>query len=528
MGFITADRNQTILLGHCLDDFVEKDAKIRYITAVIDKLDLSKIYARYSAQGADSYEPKIMLAIIFLAFTESIYSTRKIEQYCKKHMDFIYASCNLKPDHTTIARFIQHNLDQMKDLFTQIILRAKQKGYANFKEVAIDGSKIRSASSKKKSYQESKIERYMAAIQKEIDSYLEELEKEQTLERKEELDIRVKQLKDKKDLLEVRRKEVKERKEKITKSYRESHQINIVEPDAYMMDLGYGKGYSPAYNAQISVDMGSQLITSPDVIQDRNDRQTFSKQHQNIEQTIGKPEEERKYITDNGYGSYEQLEYIKENKIDAYISYELPSEEEGTIKDKIEKIKVTGRKIKKEDFIYNKDNDTYKCPMGKSLNFYRRENNKSFKGRKYRTEGCSGCEIKSQCLASNNKKDKREISLDEKEYLIDDMKTKIRQEEQAKELFQKRKTSVEPVFGNIKQNMRYDRFKRRGLAKVNGEFALVCMAHNLNKLFRIITAKFSKTLFYFGSKGNNIGRLNLIFTVYGNRRHHEPNNYLYA
>jgi hypothetical protein len=135
--------------------------------------------------------------------------------------------------------------------------------------------------------------------------------------------------------------------------------------------------------------MNSQLITSADVIQDRNDRQTFSKQHQNIEQTIGKPEEERKYITENGYGSYEQLEYIKGNKIDAYISYELPSEEEGTNKDKIEKIKATGRKIKKEDFTYNKDNDTYKCSMGKDLNFYKKENNKSFMGRKYRTEGCS-------------------------------------------------------------------------------------------------------------------------------------------
>jgi transposase len=118
MGFITADRNQTILLGHYLYDFLEKDAKIRYITAVIDKLDLSKIYERYAAQGADSYEPKIILAIIFLAFTQSIYSTRKIEQYCKKRTDFIYASCNLKPDQTTISRFIQHNLDIMKDLFT--------------------------------------------------------------------------------------------------------------------------------------------------------------------------------------------------------------------------------------------------------------------------------------------------------------------------------------------------------------------------------------------------------------------------
>jgi len=491
MGFITADRNQTVLLGHCLDDFVEKDAKIRYIVAVIDKLDLRKLYERYSPQGADSYDPKIMLAIIFLACTETIYTTRKIEQYCKKHMDFIYASCNLKPDHTTIARFIQNNLDLMRDLFRQIIIRAKEKGYANFKEIAIDGSKIRSSSSKKKSYKESTLERYLKGIEKETEKYLAALREEQAEERRDEIEKEVEKLKEKKQLVIARKKELEERKEKIKKEYRDSHQINLVEPEAYMMDLGYGKGYSPGYNTQISVDMGTQLIAAMDVIQDRNDSQTFSRQHKNVEEVIGKSEESetRKYVADSGYRSYEQLDYIKENNIDAYI-YEKTNQET------IEQIKQSGRKLVKNDFKYDEENDCYKCPMGNELSFHREENNKAFIGKHYRAEGCLNCEVNKQCLAKNNKSGMREIRRDEREYLFDEMKVKIKQEE-VEVLFQKRKTTVEPVFGNIKENMKYNRFSRRGLNKVRGEFALVCIAHNLNKLFGMVRAKLSKFSTYF-------------------------------
>lgn len=484
MGFITADRNQIILFPLSLDEYVDKDAKVRYIVAVIDKLNLSKLYERYSEKGTDAYDPKIMLAIIFLAYTESIYSTRKIEECCKKHMDFIYASCNLRPDHTTIARFIQKNMDLMKELFRQIILRAKEKGYARFKEIAIDGSKIKAASSKKKSYKESTLERYIKGIEEDIEEYLSLISQEEAEEKKEEIKKEVKKLKEKKEIIELRKKELEERKEKIRKGYRETHQINLVEPEACMMDLGYGKGYSPGYNAQISVDMETQLIVAVDVIEDRNDSQTFSKQHKNIEEVIGKEEgERRKYVVDNGYKSYEQLEYIKDNQIDAYV-YE--KTEEGTV----EEIKQTGRKVVKNDFKYDERNDCYVCPMGKKLNYYKEENNKAFKGRRYKSEGCTNCPIKEQCIAKNNKSGIREIRRHQKEYLVDEMKIKIKQEE-AKQLFHKRKTSVEPVFGNIKENMKFNRFSRRGLHKVHGEFTLVCIAHNLNKLFYMARAKLS-------------------------------------
>lgn len=498
MSFIKADRNQTILLGHCLDDFVEKDAKIRYIVALIDKLDLGKLYSRYSEIGTDAYDPKIMLAIVFLSFTESVYGTRKIEYYCKKHMDYIYASCNLRPDHTTISRFIQKNIDLLQDIFKQIILRAKKKGYVNFKEIAIDGSKIKSSSSKKRSYKESTLEKYIKGVEKEIKKYLEELNEDASPEKKEEKEEALEKLKEKKEKLELRKKELQERKAEIKKDHRANHQINIVEPEAYMMELGYGQGFYPAYNTQLSVDTETQLIISADVITDRNDSQTFSRQHKNIKEILGKQSEDAsrssateeegiKYVADNGYKSYEQLEYIKENQINAYVYIYEKDEVE------IEEIKASGRKIVKDDFCYDKANDCYICPMGKTLSFYKKENNKHFKGRRYRSTECSECSIKKQCLANNNKSEKREIRRDDKEYLADEMKEKIKQKE-AEELFHKRKTSVEPVFGNIKSNMNYSRFSRRGLENVQGEFTLISIAHNINKLFAIVRAKMASHL----------------------------------
>ena len=77
MGFITANREQNIIFGFSLDEFVEKDSKCRYILKVIDKLDLRELYSRYSLQGAEAYEPKIILATWFLAYCEGVTSTRK-------------------------------------------------------------------------------------------------------------------------------------------------------------------------------------------------------------------------------------------------------------------------------------------------------------------------------------------------------------------------------------------------------------------------------------------------------------------
>ena len=137
MGFITSDRTQQHIFGYSLDDFVEKESKCRYIVETVDELDLSELYSNYSNQGAESYDPKIILEIWFLAYSEGETSSRKIEELCKKHFDFIYISGNLKPDYSTLCRFMQRNSHLWPKYFLQIVEIAKKKKLSEFKEIMV-------------------------------------------------------------------------------------------------------------------------------------------------------------------------------------------------------------------------------------------------------------------------------------------------------------------------------------------------------------------------------------------------------
>ena len=76
MGFIPYNRDQFDMLGYCLEDFVPEEAKCRYIIELINRLDLDPLVDRYSVQGADSFDPALMLATWFFSYSEGETSTR--------------------------------------------------------------------------------------------------------------------------------------------------------------------------------------------------------------------------------------------------------------------------------------------------------------------------------------------------------------------------------------------------------------------------------------------------------------------
>jgi transposase len=480
MGFITSDRSQNIIFGYCLDEFVEKESKCRYILKIIDKLDLRELYNRYSNQGAEAYEPKLMLSIWFLAYCEGITSTRKLENACKKNLDFIYISGNLRPDHTTLSRFMQKNMDLWGNYFLQIVQLSKKMNLSDFKEIAIDGTKIIAHSSKKKSMREPKLDKYIEGIRHDIKVYSEEVEKEDSLDRKQELNQKISECKTKETQLLERKEEIKKRKENLQPKDRENHQINIEEPEALMMSLAQG-GYAPGYNGQIAVDNQSRLIVTQELVQDRNDEKQFSRQYEQVENNLGM-DKERKYIADGGYSSLSQTEFVKTNDIDAYIADpKLKNYKE----ESIEVIQQEEKKLNRLDFKYDEENDCYHCPMGESLEFIGTD----AVGRSYRSKDCSQCPIKHQCLGKNNTSGQRKILRDHREESAEQMRNKMMTPEGVS-MMMLRQTTVEPVFGNIKENLGYRRFRRKGLKNAKGEFALFCLVHNINRLYMLV-------LFYF-------------------------------
>ena len=482
MGFISNDRSQQSFIGYSIDDFAKSDRKSRFIIQIVSRLDLKTLFARFSDQGGDAYSPEMMLALWFYAYSQGITSTRKLEELCRYDTRYIYISQNLQPDHTTLSRFRKDHLDLLSEYFIQIVLMAEADGLVDFKHIAIDGTKIKARSSGKQSYKEDTLNRKIEVIRKDIEQYMQrcnfveqgaydELDLDTLRTEKERLESLEKKL------LE-RKKNLKERKETLKPEHRQNHQINVLEPEARFM----AKMKGPGYNAQSAVDTETHLIATNTVSDQSNDQNMFSPLHQQTQSTLP-PDPDRAFTADSGYHSLDQLEYIEANKIDALIAEPTPknraSKSSPTSK---ETILAEKRKVERNDFTYHLKDDYYVCPNGDILVPISRQKTKTL----YQAKQCQSCLLSSYCLSKKGKF--KEIHRDYREELAEKMNHRM-QSSESKKRMKARSTSVEPVFGNLKENLKFRRFHLSGLQAVKGEFNLMCIAHNLNVLFRLTKAK---------------------------------------
>ena len=482
MNFVSKDRNQTHIIGFSLDEFVPKDAKCRFVVSLVNELNLKELYSRYSNQGNPAFEPSTMLATWFLSYCEGETSTRKLEELCRRDLHFIYISSNLQPDHSSLSRFRQTHIDLMTEYFIQLVLLIKKKNLSQFNDIAIDGTKLQAFGSKNKSITGEGLSREIKRIRESIKDYLREcrISDNESVEDIPAIHKKIKDLKKKKKQLLKHEQDIKRRQKQLKSEHRKNHRINLTEPDAYMMNKVNGSQKLPAYNAQVSIDTKTQIIAANDVVQDRNDAHQFKQQHKNVENNLG-DDPDREYTMDSGYHSLEQLEYVEENQIKAIIADKSPKSRSQSKKVDQRNISIKN-KFDRSDFIYNKEKDYYQCPAGKKLVFIETTKIHGRRSRRYRCLDCEECKYRNKCLPRPKQDIYRQIVRDEKEYLAERMYHSTKLEYGKNKLIQ-RKYSIEGVFGNLKENLGFRRFRLRGLSSVKGEFNLMCIAHNINKMF---------------------------------------------
>lgn len=479
MGFIGANRNQLDLLGFSINDFIPQDAKCRFIVDIVSKLDLCKLYHCYSSQGNDAFDPSIVLSTWFYAYSETVTSTRKLEERCQRDLHFMYVSGNLRPDHTSLSRFRKNHLNLLADYFVQIIQIAIDNGFSDFKRIAIDGSKIQAASSAKHSKTSEDLSQYLDKIRKDIDVYMQQCDLlDNNSDDPTNIDAirkKIDHLKELEKTMMDRQEELETRKKTLKAEHRKNHKINTAEPEARNMNKVNGNQKLPAYNVQLSVDTQTQLIVANESVQDTNDFDQLSRQHQHVE-TILEPDQDRCYIFDAGYHNLEQLEYINTNQLNAFVASSRKDNDQ-------EKIVEQQNKFDRTAFVYDHGDDFYSCPAGNRL-VYEKEYNKDnrWSGRVYKSNACPTCHLKTVCLAQSKKSKHRRIRREHREIYAECMQEKGKTD-LAKQLQKIRSTTVEPAFGNLKANLGFRRFRLKGHKQVSGEFNLMCIAHNLNKLF---------------------------------------------
>ena len=146
-----------------------------------------------------------------------------------------------------------------------------------------------------------------------------------------------------------------------------------------------------------------------------------------------------------------------------------------------------GKKLKRRDFVYDAEADCYRCPGGAVLHFVSERQQKGRRQRVYRSLACGECSLQRLCF--ENQRGLRQIYRDASEALAEQMAQRL-EKASSKARLRRRRESVEPVFGNLKWNLGFRRFRLRGLSQVQGEFALLCMGHNVNKLFGLLRGVF--------------------------------------
>ncbi len=456
------DQKQQFLLPLDLEEFVSENHISRVLNDLIDVVDISAIESTYSENGCPAYHPRLLLKILLYGYLINIRSSRKIEEMTETDTAFMYLAAMQKPDFHTICRFRSTHLDFIREIFSQIVMLCKEMGLIG-SSISIDGTKVKANASSKQS-------KNSDAIEKEIDKILRE--SIETDEREDEMYgdstpyKMPEELVDKKYRLE----KIKAAKKKMDEE--KLKKINITDPDAKIMKHKDGS-LKPSYNCQVAVDEKEQIIVAANLVDEENDLHQIEPMIENVKETLGyKP---TIVLADAGYFSFDNVQFLLDEEIDAYIPdnfYEV--EKRGKTK-----------KFRKLLFTYDEKKDSYYCPAAFEIPFTRiqkRENEPDL--RYYVCKYCSLCVLKNACTDSKN----RAITRDPREHLMEDMRAKLNTEE-GTEQYQKRMCTVEPVFGQMKQDRGFREFLLRGKRKAKIEFLMMCTVHNIKKIVDFMKRK---------------------------------------
>jgi transposase len=444
---ITAERDQVMLLAPSINEWLPEDHLAVFVADVVERLDLTRLEEQYRGSGKASYSPSLLLGLLFYGYATGVFSSRKIEVATYDSVAFRYLAGNTHPDHDTIAAFRRRFIKQLKALFVQILLLAKEMGFAKLGTVAIDGTKVKANASKHKAMSWKYAQRLEKQLKEEIKRLLHQAEAADRQDEKEDVDIpeeirirekRLAKIEEAKRAIEER---ARQRHEQIMGQYRErlrrreqqrertgrspggkapqppdfsgpeeKEQHNFTDADSRIMKSN--GGFEQCFNAQAAVDVEDMLIVGTSLSNNAADSPSLRDTLESIE--VNTNDRPGAAVADAGYMSEENVSDCAERGIDPYFA--------------------VGR-------------DKHNMPLQQRL------------GSKARTP---------KGLSRARK----------------DMWKKVHHEF-GKEIYRIRKSTVEPVFGIIKEVMGFRRFMLRGMEKVTGEWDLVCLAYDIRRLYSI-------------------------------------------
>jgi transposase len=446
--FVEVDRETLYLLPPSVQDWLPEKHLARFVVDIVEQLDLQALKATYCGRGSRPYNPEMLVALLFYGYATGVFSSRKLERSTYDSLAFRYICANTHPDHDTIADFRKRFLPQLKKIFVEILVIARQMNVLKLGRVSIDGTKVHANASKHKALSYGHACKLEMQLEAEVAELLRKAESADQSDIPDGMDLpaelsirqeRIKAIKEAKAEIERRAAEryAEERKaydakmaERAKKEQEtgkrargkkpqpptvgptEKDQVNLNDSESRIMPTS-GGGFEQAYNAQAGVDTETLLIVTTHVSQAPNDKQELEPALDNLNQLPRALGTVRDILADNGYFSEGNVTLCEQHEVTPYIAAN-----------------------------------------------------------------------REKHHASLMERFKEPKPLSDDTNAVDAMKHRLKTQS-GKAVYATRKSTIEPVFGIIKSVMRFRQFLLRGLEAVRGEWNLVCMAFNLKRLYAL-------------------------------------------
>jgi transposase len=493
------NENQLVMLPISLQDQLVPGTLEHTINRLVDEnIDLSVFDERYNndESGAAAIHPKILLKVILLAYARGLISSRQIERACQENIIFIALSYGYAPDHSTIAQFISSMQSEIQGLFSNVLLVCEELGLLDGTHFSLDGVKLSANVSKEWSGTFDELKHKRDKLQEKLQRVIAE---HAQADRQPEVELERQKKRERRFQVQVERlNEFLQTQEPKRGSDGKEIQSNAVDNESVKMPASHG--VVQGYNAQALVDSKHQVIVAAEAFssQDHDNLKPMLEGAKKNVAAIGKDEtyfQGRQLTADSNYHSFNSLTVCRDEKIDAYIPDIQFRKRDPRFADQ-ERFKegLHGRQrpdaqpslFTTSDFSFDPSKQVYRCPQGKELTCH--AHNQINRHRTYdvyhaRPEDCAACPAKTRCL-SKSTTSRRYLSVpvdSQPPNLIDVMKAKI-DTDQGKRIYARRLGIVEPVFANICVHKRMHRFTLRSKRKVDVQWRLYALVHNIGKI----------------------------------------------
>jgi transposase len=435
--FLSYEPGQLLLLPPDLRDWLEEGHLAYFLLDVVETLDLSEIYASYdgSRGGRPGFDPRLLVGLLVYGYCVGLTSSRKLEKATYESVPFRVLAANQHPDHATIAEFRRRHLEALARLFVQVLRLCEKAGLVRLGHVALDGTKLRANASKHKAMSYGRMEEKVRELESQVADLLAAAEAIDQAEDAEHGSRRGDELPEELRFRQQRLEKIRQAKAALEAEARAAAQSLRDEKEAKT-----GGPEPPAPEPARPAEKAQRNFTDPD----------------------------SRIMRDGATKSFEQsynCQAVVDSEAQVIVAAQVTQQanDKQQVKPLIEQMKVnlegrTPGELSADAGYFSEDNVSY------------------LEDQKIDSYVSTG---RQKHGAKPGKSLEPAVHATPQERMAAKLQTPA-----GKRVYSKRKETVEPVFGQIKEARGLRRFRFRGLGSVQAEWSLICATHNLLKLFR--------------------------------------------